>query len=37
MSNSPDKDSELSIREEAEQKIKEIKHKAKQDIDDVKY
>ena len=37
MSNSPDKDSELSIREEAEQKIKEIKRKAKQDIDDVKY
>ena len=37
MNNSPDKDSELSIREEAEQKIKEIKRKAKQDIDDVKY
>lgn len=37
MNDSPDKDSELSIREEAEQKIKEIKRKAKQDIDDVKY
>ena len=37
MNDSPDKDSDLSIREEAEQKIKEIKRKAKQDIDDVKY